>query len=243
MSRPRDATTMKTRFVLVCRPHTGSSYLEELLNSHDNVVCTPQIKRVAKSLNVPLNSKINALEFIEENIFKRNSEKDATGFKVKILEHSFEEYLRMTYPEMLEHLEGVKAVRLKRWNLLECFVERCLCILNKNWGRTSEPFKIKRIQVNITDCLEYFNSVTQQEDLYDKIFRNYEILEIQHKDLMLKTESTLNTIQDFLNVSQMKMKTTYIPRDNIVLDEMIENYDQIKQELKDSPWGEFFRSL
>jgi hypothetical protein len=216
-------------FVIVCEGRTGSNLLVDLLDSHPQIECAPELyhPQAGTFKNYP---GISHREFLDLHTYKTSL--PIRGFKMPInwiLEH----------PDILAEFraDNYKIIRLTRENVFDHFLSVKLAILNSNWCSES-VYDIQSLKVDPWELLGFMGTrhgVTWATDL---ICGGMESFSTAYEQL-LQPESQASLLK-FLGAETHELKTVKIRMRTKLVHEIVENYDELVEFFSDSPYAGLF---
>lgn len=98
----------------------------------------------------------------------------------------------------------------------------------------------QRIHISPDECREHFEVTTHTTNHYNNLFKDHPLLTVFYEDLVTERSSTLREVQTFLGVKPARLKNTVQRQNPEPLSDLIENYDELKEVFRDTPYAEFF---
>lgn len=219
-----------TKFLIIGHPRTGTSLLHTYLNSHWNIL----------SLNEPLGASVN-----KAVLFKKYSKIiKAVGFKY-FYEYTGDAMKKSILIELFKR-ENIKVIKIQRKNYLRTYVSRCIAEKTNEWSSTNtkeRSIERKKIVLTKEDCLQAFTQYRKDEEETNTIIKkfNVPVFETDYDTLVAEANDTMFAIQKFLGVSQQIPKSLLIRQNAEPLNELIENYNDLKASFSGSEFEYFFR--
>ena len=246
-------------FVICGIGRTGSTYLTELLHSHPDIICLPEIlDRTFLNLRDKWEEKINnqlatngedikLTESIEDNYFKIKEKmlKQGKVFGFKFLQQNekyFDEELNVfNYSKHIIHNTSIKKIIILR-NMLETYISNKTGSMTKKWAY--EDTSKTKIEF---DHKEYLDYCFFKQRYYSSLL--YSIGETKQTPLIITYNNVVNKecykqIFNFLNVDEnnnLKSKTT--KQNSEFLHERVKNYKWMKRILTDTKDKYFLQLL
>ena len=272
-----------SNFLITHYHRAGSTLLQHLLGSHDDVVCyfrpfgndwygydgsqpnkDPTIsstenffdwiyikkddKRLQKIKNLKFynvaiddirdnfNNPIQMLDWIYEN----NSDKiKSIGVK-----YSFGEFEK--YKNLLSYVKEnkTKVIIVKRRNLLEQVYSHIKASHQNEWvifENENEIIEQMVINIGYDDCLKRFQEIEKYNNIYTRRIPNF--LEIFYEDLIDNRDEKLKEVFNYIGVEYDS--NNFIPHipnkmNTSRMENVIENYYDLKNKFKDTKYYEFF---
>ncbi|MCT7989013.1 methyltransferase domain-containing protein [Laspinema olomoucense] len=243
------------QFIIICPARTGSTMLVHSLNSHPEIIChgevmapdnRPDLIGLNFEIESPLRDKLTQLReqdpvsFLYDFVLHPSSFR-AVGFKFK-----YEELSLPSYQAVLDSImfrKDVLIIHLTRKNLLKRYVSQLMATQFTNifWiSNSSEKPDPARIRLDPKDCLNEFKLIAQRQEKFRDYLKAHQLLEVNYEDLVTETDLTLQTIQDFLGVSQQKLivRTKKVLSENLV--DLLENFYELKGYFKHTKYETYF---
>lgn len=222
------------RFVLFAQGRTGSDLLCSLINSHQEIFCDEEI----------LNQNVLfPLAFVKGNCVR--SKKDVYGFKLKIYHltgaqqiDNVKEFLWQLYDQ------GWKIIYLFRRNIFRQVISGFVARERKSYHYRvgDKPLNLEKIYI---DCDELFREMRGRLTLLEKekeVLKNLPHLTVNYEDHLLSAEmhqKTLDRIFSYLDVSSVSVKTDLLKITPDRLYDLIKNYKEVTQIIKNTEYSEF----
>jgi LPS sulfotransferase NodH len=240
------------KFLIYCLPRTGSNLLCSLLNNKTSIECHAEVfspRRIYSNL-------LNATKDIILKIFRTYN--PAYLIKLAIWHNEYQQSIKAVgfkvlynqlkpFPYLDEYLFGLKNLKiifLKRKNYLARIYSNLLAEQNDQWILTDEQYRKEAI---IKIPYEKYKSLFEEEEEFYvshlKLFdsKNISYLEIDYEDLNHDPQEAVDRITKFLGVDKIERRKTYLKKQNIKkLNEVIENYQELKKKFQNTKWEIFF---
>jgi LPS sulfotransferase NodH len=238
-----------SKYVVLCEGRTGSNYLRSLLNG------SPFIQDHGEVFN-PNKNMIIEKEYIKrhgwESYFYSHfmvcDDILASGIKLKYdqlsLMRSDSRKTNRNLMELLLQRTDIKIIHLKRKNLLNLLVSRKIAKSTGQWMLTDEKNRVnsKTMHINLNQCLNSFKQIEYKQDLVEKRFVNHEKIDVYYEDLVQNPTGTVKTILNFLHheIPLYEIKSHVLKQNKQSLDEIIDNYNELKEYFDLTEWNRFF---
>jgi len=241
------------RFIMLMPGRTGSSYIIERMDSHPNIIAkgeifgggdvTEDISRVRRKLT---------------SLYKKRypGEILATGYKTKLYGNTSPVYADVPlFKKVISSEIGIdKCIILLRHNVVKQAVSRLRTeALKKEMTQNngSDKWNIRQEQDKVAKCRLPPADIDTWIRKYEK--ENNEIrafgeslgvdtLVLYYEDLMLDPDSLMLSIFGFLDVPKVQTASTLIKHTNDDLSTMIENFDELLENYRGTPYEEMFLS-
>jgi hypothetical protein len=216
-------------FIIVCEGRTGSNLLVDLLDSHPQIECAPELyhPQAGRFKNYP---GISHREFLNLRTYKTSL--PIRGFKMPInwiLEH----------PDIVAEFraDNYKIIRLSRENLFDHFLSLKLAILNSNWC-SETVYDVQNLRVDPWEWLGFVGARQGVSWATDLICAPMDSFRISYEQL-LRPESQASMLR-FLGADLHALSTVKIRMRTKPVHEVVENYDQLVAFFADSPYAGLF---
>jgi hypothetical protein len=240
---------MSTKFLLLSSQRTGSAFLEQCLNSHEEIKCRGEVLlgyggdykklpprflkkyRRTRTLwqSICSGALIDPMNCIDSHLTIPNGY-SAAGFR--LMYNQIERDFRVK--RHLEQISDVKIVLLQRKNILKQFVSLKLMHNQSKYGRFSahvfEKQNIIKVRINPSEAIEYMNKIHLQKERYRKFFANLEMLEINYEDMIGTgglNETSSASLCSFLDVKKTPLISKQVKMNPSNLQDIIINYDEL----------------
>ncbi|HEU5289676.1 MAG TPA: sulfotransferase domain-containing protein [Cyclobacteriaceae bacterium] len=249
------------KFIILTPGRSGSTYLQQLLNSDPAISCYDEIFNVANKNNNSFysfcrtnNPKISF--FFLRGKFSRSS----WNFPLAYL---FRQYLKsiyiktsatkigfkLIYNQLLHYhplaswVSGnpIPIIHLQRKNLLKAAISHIKARSTGIYTSTSVSLE-KRQKINISPAaiLNELRSSSAEKLKCESLIRNNPSITIYYEDLFKNLPSTIQQLQAFLHIENVSFQKPDIVKTNPDrIDEIIENYDDLKKVLRGTDWEGF----
>ena len=222
------------RFAIVTRSRTGSNLLLSLLRSHPNVWAEGEIFR--RLNDRPFEPGLRRL-FSRQPFYVA-----AAGFKIFYYHPLDAQACRLW--ERLTDMPELKIIHLTRQNLLRVAVSRELARQSGRWAsyRDAEPVMKKAVRFEPQQLEDVFEQTQTWIAQTNSRFAHHDMLTVTYEDLTSTTNAALARITRFLGVAPIAASSTLKRQNPESLQELIENYDELKTRFADTQWSHFWRS-
>lgn len=216
------------KFIILSRPRTGSTLLTKMLLSHPNVKgsCEPLNKlkgrnpqKILDDLFVPYRPKVKAV-----------------GFKLHY-NHPVDEDHHKTWRILLDD-KTYHIIHLERKNHLRTCVSELISqklaiylLRNKN---KRPPIEDRKVIVTYNEFLEWVDINNMHYNSYSAMFSDHKKIEIEYERLVNSPVDELNRIAGYLSLAEFTPKHKLVQMNPEPLSELIVNFDELKDKLKDS---------
>jgi LPS sulfotransferase NodH len=249
-----------TKFVIFTLPRTGSTLLSKSLNKHPEIFCDDEIfhfsfrdyfsahqfrfwkiRFLSKKVNYIINypgTFFRLKNYLDEFYTNApNEDFKARGFKLMFYQTKYT-------PGLLSYLKknNVKVILLLRENILRNALSDLRARSTGIYHNESqiEPVLsgLPKLHVNTGLLQKKMNSITDQNKKLADVVKDMDHTKIRYEDFA-DWDNTMNRLTDFLNVSRQKLSAGTKKLNPGNLKDMIENYDEVENWLKQNSYAEF----
>lgn len=207
------------KFIISCAARTGSTMLQQMLDSHPDVVCHGEIVargRVGLLVGRYLSLRYRHPEveprlaellesrpetFLYDILFDAQGHR-SVGFKFKTDEALSGKTPFAAYQELVVRDTDIKVIRLVRRNLLEQFVSHEVAnatgvtyVRDGASAPVVEPFRIKPDR-----AVSFIRGVLERERQADTAYRDHRQIQVTYEDLVADAEAIQGQVLSFLGV-------------------------------------------
>jgi hypothetical protein len=220
---------MTRYFAIVCEGRTGSNLLVDLLGSHPDIECGPELYHPAIG-TFKDHKGITHREFLDRHTYK--TMKPIRGFKMPInwiLDH----------PDIIAEFraDGYRIIRLERENLLEQFLSVKLATLNSNWCSAS-AYEQQSLKIDPWEWLIFVGVRQGINWVADSVCRPFEQFNITYEQLLVKDAQA--SLCQFLGAEPRILTTITVRMRTKPVHEVVENYDELVGFFAKSPYAAVF---
>lgn len=252
------ATGDYTKFIILTRSRSGSNYLVDLLNSHENIVCFNELfsrsgqtlwglpgyrNQMAKSSAATRLKHSDPVQFMTQYIHK-NYPRHISAVGFKLLYNQAHKGVAENLWTYLSELDEVRIIHLKRKNLLKVLVSKKLATENGVWvKREHEPDQTTQqtIALSREECMELFTWTREQQAKYEDVFKSKPVMDLVYEDLLADTENVMNDVQGFLGVDKQVLTAGTRKQSTRALSETVSNYEELKDHFAGTEWEAYFK--
>ncbi len=255
------------KFMILTQPRSGSSFLTSCLSSHPQIHCqrgslftkhnispitwfkpnfltvdrkkSPYYKYRSSSLRRQLAHRFRRHQLVKEFLSEwyatfKNS--PVVGFKVNYSQVN-------RYPATISWIKEneVKVIHLVRNNLLKRHVSNLVAIKrNRHHSKVPGELKPTKVHVDTKILLEDFYRRQKRFEKFQRKFRDSPFLEIYYESMLDDLDAEANKILKFLSIDQvMPLTTDHVKVNPDSLEEIIENYVEVKGTLRNTEFEHF----
>lgn len=220
-------------FVILCLGRTGSTHLGSLLGSHPDVHCFGELFTDRKGtldeafVKSPIDDPVEYVAQLTAPLTER-----AIGFKLPL--NSIRAHpvaLRLLEPDEL------RIIRLRRLNLLALFASRRLLATTRVSRSTRGDYGDTTVTLDPKHCLAVFRRMEEHERYLDGLAEGKPVFDITYEDLAAGQH--LDELQSFLGVEPVALESRFKRIRNRPLSETIENWPEVADALRGSPYERF----
>ncbi|MEM7590815.1 MAG: sulfotransferase domain-containing protein [Cyanobacteria bacterium P01_A01_bin.83] len=225
-----------SKFIIVSHARSGSNLLLNSLNSHPNIIAEHEIfaahnRNIGEDFQPTLNSLFR----------ERPVSAEAVGCKIFYYHLNDDEWRQMS------QIPDLKVIHLKRKNRLSMIVSMKVAFKTSQWGITKESERIdvskKQIYLDYDYLRNTFNEIESWEKNTQELFGDSQTKNILYEDLVYRYNESIEALFDFLSVPKIpaeKIKTKHKKQNPEPLNQLIQNYDELKAKFLGTPWEYYF---
>lgn len=247
------------KFVIIANKRTGSTFLQNALNSHDSITCYGEL-----FLNKSRGSKINGKKGYQELHSKRK-------FSVK-------KYIQHVTENIKTDIFGFKIVypQLEKWEELSRTLKNddnwyIIHLIRKNYFNQTISYYTKgideskpKIKIDTNDLIDRINKAQVLDEKFQKLYKNKsQYMNIYYEDMFGKIEgkkvnikkvgsfniksnqrtylndNCCNKICNFLGINITQMSSKLSKRNEWDVWRHIENQEEVKEKLRENGYERF----
>lgn len=243
-----------TKFIILGRGRSGSTWLRTLLNSHEHIRCFGELfnaKTLGKNSigwSVPgyrtkgaqlTQLQTDPVAFVRDEVFAPMPVHiEAVGFKL-FYYHARNGDLEAIW-DYLQALE-LKVLHIKRRNLLASCLSTVAAAdtgFYKLKPNQTEASKTRTYEISYETCLKYFEATREFEGKYSDYSPN--TLSVCFEDLVADPELETDKIQRFLGVEPKRLSSPLQRQNRMQLKQRIKNFNELKTRFSGTPYAMFF---
>jgi len=150
------------------------------------------------------------------------------------------------FPNIISYVQShrVSIIHLTRNNLFYSYVSLRTAQQTGMWiGLHNHRINKVRLYIPISDCNEYFNTITYQEQHYRSLFQNnVPYLSVSYEELIHSGNRQLQKIFHFLGVSYIQTSSSISKQSKEKAERIVINYQELKKYFFRTQWGTFFKA-
>lgn len=188
-----------TKFVIVCAPRSGSTWLHTLLNSHTNIISYGEILR--EKFEVKPNQQLPPLE--ELLFHPHHASIRAVGLKL-FYEYETRAPFKKTFHEIVND-PSIFIIHLIRDDKPAQFKSLKRAEASQQWSSGRSTNHSIPIPINPVEMEGYQKKLLAEEKHIHALLQNHPILIVKYEDLLSHQEKTLDDVQKFLKVKPKRL--------------------------------------
>jgi hypothetical protein len=235
-----------TKYVIVSRGRTGTTYLMSALRGHPNVVQLFEELEISDkwdtTASVLLKEGKTSYRDALNKIYGPHSETvQAVGFKILYPQGRPGKGMVDNAWDILTGMQDLRVIHLKRANMLETVRSLYASRYHSRGHLTGndERSPLTPFPITVKECEYHFKEIRKWEEWIDKIFDGHPILTLYYDDLIRGLPSLVQ-VQEFLGVRPTKIFADTRKVNVEPIEEVIENYQELRDYFLGTPWREFF---
>lgn len=239
------------KFIVFAHQRSGSSMVVGTLRNNPKILSFGEIFNKSRitynvggydnnSLKMQYLREKYPITFLNRNIFSSyNNDIQAVGFK--LFPRHLDNNKFSSVWDWISKNKDVKIIFLTRKNLLATYTS---LLIAKKTGKFSIRHESERteeqVEIDIEECLAYFNERERYHlQALDRLKNNL-LLEISYEEMILDLGEAFKKIQQFLAIDYFPIKPNTLKKEVRPLSQVISNYSQLKNELMNTKWRAFF---
>lgn len=226
-----------TRFVIVSEERTGSTLLQMLLDSHEQVICwgevlnpSDDIRRNSVPGYVPiLGVKDDAIEYLDSHLYGQVPDAvRAVGFRL-MYSHArtgrWEEARRRIAED-----DEIRIIHLTREDLLARYLSHRLAQRDGSWISTSQSAEAggETIRLDIEDCVRSFTESELNQEEADRVFSAHPKYDLTFERITGDPDAESRNVLEFLGVEYQPLSSPTKRQQTRSKREVIENYEELR---------------
>jgi LPS sulfotransferase NodH len=223
-----------TRFIVLTRSRTGSNMLISCLNSHPAIHAESEIF-------ARLNGRSNE-EILNEVFCRRGRSIKAVGFKI-FYYHPLDDERKHIWP-ILQSMEGLHVIHLKRRNVLRTLVSRKIAVRRDIWSSLDEKGSgcaaEKQVEFTPAELADGLSQTRNWETNYESLFSGTSMLSVFYEDLVKGLHEEYRKITDFLQLAFHPPRTEFERQNPEPLRDLIRNFNELQREFQQTEWSTLF---
>ena len=222
-------------FVIVSEGRSGSRLLARTLNTHSRITCydellNPSIERYSTFKS--------GAEYLSRRFSRAKGDSLAVGFKMLTLQGR-----KPPVADARDYLHKINArvILLERRNLLKRLVSGMIADRTKIWflDRSERSASAQRVTIDIRSMFEDFEETRRRCRLNAEEFAGHGQLTVYYEDVCEDFSGQMNRIFEFLGVRPEELIPQTARQETRPLKEIITNYEEVAEALRQSGYGEF----
>ena len=241
-----------TRFVIISRGRSGTSFLRSMLNNHPQVTTFGEIFRKYgeigwdrpdyRSSQTQLDLiQTNPVSFLEDDLFRTYpKEVAAVGFKLFYYHARNPEWENVW--QYLQDSPEMRVIHLRRENVLATHLSLRRAFMTNQWNsKSGKTEDAPMITLTYEDCLEAFEATKQFIHDTDLFFAEHKYkLDMTYETLSSDTETEMKRVQAFLGLEYIPTQTRLRKQNKKSLAESIANFEELKNRFAGTEFERYF---
>jgi LPS sulfotransferase NodH len=234
------------RFLIVSEERTGSTFLEMLLNSHEQIICrgeilnpSEEIRRTAMPLSLSvLGAEDDASEYLDGSLYGQVPDHvRAVGFRL-MYSHARTGGWENARRRIVDDRE-IRVIHLTREDLLARYLSYRLALRDGRWIATDEaPQPVSdTIHLDVEDCVKSFVESEVNQEAADREFSSHPMYDLTYEKLTTDFEAESRRVLEFLGVEYRPLFSPTRRQQTRSKREVIENFDELRQFLDQGDWS------
>lgn len=218
-----------THAVIVSLGRTGSTLLTHMLSSHPDAEFHGEL--FAPMGWFEQQTRWSRREYVAHGAY--GTDANLKGFKMPF------DWL-VNYPGVLDDLKavGYKVVLLRRSNSMSHYVSMQLASKNADWSSRA-PYANQKLQIDKWALVQFVMLVKALDfDVIPKLVAPMETHELSYESLQM--QDVQDKLLDFLGIDRYPLSTPTVKARTRRLDEVVDNYDELKAFFTGSPLEPLF---
>ncbi|MEM0987262.1 MAG: hypothetical protein AAGK00_00165 [Pseudomonadota bacterium] len=238
------------RFVIVCPPRTGSTYLTERLNSHPQIVCYGEILNAGGPYWHPAKQpdgfeggleemQADPVAWIEANWSAPSGDAELVGFKM--LERQALLLAAQVEPYFQSMLD-LAVIFLDRSNVVERMASLRMANKTGVWQRykNHEIPDGEKIKIEPKDMETYLKTEPLPRLFTKRMFAKQRQITLDYDTMVAEPEKHDAMLCDFLGVEQVALQSRSQKIASKPLSEYFEDFDGLRRHFQGTPFQHFF---
>lgn len=219
-------------------------YVEDSLSSEDQYVTSCGFKLFYGHATLQnFLGDVSALRFKDEahpNLVKKMQ--NQSEYLLKRYSKKDLKKASKTLRKYLKRNTEFKIVHLMRRNKLKRLLSLKKAYVTDVWDSSQKTpeFYNKTIRLSYDECVQDFKKTKQYQKKYRSFFSKHEQLDIYYEDLAKDVENVMDTIQKFIGVQPVTLRSDLKKQGSMPLSKAIENYDELKAQFEGRPENVYF---
>lgn len=238
------------KFVICGTQRTGTSLLDSSLNAHPSIRCYSEVflfskgrggkiegsyrkflnkKPLARKVGDIINRSSLVEQYLDELFVMNNAQ--ATGFKLMLGQIK-------KFPSIADYLRShdVSAIHIVRENVLKTYISR-LTAKKRKLYHVKNNVKVEKVCLPITKLQRELGLIELENEQWKHYLTKVQTIEVHYEDILKDRAELMTEVQEFIGVdceTDLPSQLTKINPDT--LEDVIENYEQVKQALSGSAY-------
>lgn len=249
------------KFIILSGGRSGSTYLQQLLDSHPTVTCYDEIFNVTNAQSHSFGTFCKKQFPITSWMFLRGKiSKWPFNFPLRFLFQQYIKFLfqekqnpavgfKLTYDQLLHYnaieswlkTNSVSVIHLQRKNPLKAAISLLKAKASGIYTVTSNDNpQNKKINIRPSEILDELKRQINEKLKCEEIIQNKRTITIYYEDLFGKQSETIQTVAAFLKIDNNSFTKPDIAKTNPQnLTDVLENYEEVKKLLQGTEWEKY----
>lgn len=224
--------TRPLRFMVLCRPRTGSNHLLSLLEQHPATLVYGE----------KLHNGRTAEYFLDRLQAPRAAWVRATGFKM--FYHHPESGDGEAIWSRLCSDTGLHVIHLRRANLLHTLLSEHLATMTGHWverkDQVVETGTPRAVRLSAEWLTRRFREIRGAERRCNRWITDHPVLDVTFESLTCQRQQEFDRLCNFLGLPRRRARSYTMRQRRQPARELISNYDELKEAFQGTQWSEFF---
>ena len=238
------------KFVLVGTQRSGTTYIRQCLNSHEDILCHGEIflknypgevgyfKSIkGQCCHTFLHAFMRPLQVRKYlDYYYSQSDYQATGFK---LMYSQVRWIPYSFPSVLRYINNnnVAVIHLVRHNVLKTYVSREVAKRRKIY-HSKRKEEIAKIRIEASKLITELRSIQYENEWWSKRFSLGDYFSLSYESFIAEKEKESRKLLSFLGINDyQELSSSNVKITPETLSDVIENFSDVENCLKGSEFA------
>ena len=224
-------------FIVLGRSRVGSNLLNSFLNQQKQVIAHSEL---AGKLSGKSPKKL-----LDEIYCRYQRQIKAVGFKIFYYHPQDDESGAIW--EDLKEIDNICVIHLKRKNILRTLLSREIAGKTNTYAQVGknkklDPIEKRRVNLTPLKLIEGFQQTRNWEHQFDEFFKRQKVIQITYEQLIANPDEQVQRITNEFEIDYRPVEQ-HLQKQNIEpLSDLIENFEELANYFKPTPWHIFFQS-
>lgn len=139
--------------------------------------------------------------------------------------------------------KGYKVVNIHRRDVIGVAISRCIAVQTNIWFVGNEETRTNQVlTIPVPDLLNTLEEITTYYNLREKVLNGLDYLSISYEDDLCRNDNheyVSRSIANFASIPYELLQTISLPTDDRLDSERIENFNEIMDAIKASPYAHY----